>query len=203
MDIRLFNKGFPMRMKWPVPPARLTLAVLVILLSPHQAWAEGEVSISGSVSGTPNIGKVTADGFDTFRVDATTASVMHAGHGVRVGPAIVAVPSYTVECASGTGASNRCGVTPASVTITVRPATTSGEVSLAAFNIAVTPGIGASACEPVLGQETQNVSVTCKLAPQSDNEKRTVVTIKVGMSITVTGGSEGSVHAPAYIISTN
>jgi hypothetical protein len=180
------------------------LFAAMLLLAPvgRDARADGTISISQGIPGMPDLGKVVARDNDTYRVDATTGVITFASSNARVGPAVVAVPSYTVECASGAGPANLCGAAPASVTITVQPAKTSDEAFISALNIAVATGPGATACGPVLGQDTVNVSITCTLAPQGDNEKRIVATIRIGTSVTITGSQTRGLKLPAYVIST-
>lgn len=177
-------------------------SVLLLMSFDQDAQAEATISVSQGISGMPNIGRVVAHGYDTYRVDAATGVITFTDSNARVGPSVVAVPSYTITCTSGVGPANLCGAAPPTVTITVQPATKSGNAFISALNIAITPGPGATSCDPALGQDTINVSVTCTLAPQSDNEQRTVATIRIGTSVTVTGSQSQGDRSLTYVIST-
>lgn len=166
------------------------------------AQADATISVSQGISNMPDFGRVVARGYDTYRVDAATGVVTFTDSNARVGPSVVAVPSYTIECTSGVGPANLCGAAPPTVTITVQPVKTSADAFISALNIAVTQGPGATSCDPVLGQDSVSVSVTCTLAPQGDNETRTVATIRIGTSVTVTGPRSRGDRSPSYVIST-
>lgn len=188
--------------------AALALTLFASVFSGERADA-ATISLSAGQLALPNIGKVmqsspTSTG--TFRVDAGTGSVsVLSGTLTRVSAVGVAVPTYTVTCKNGLGAINACGTGLTTVTVTVHNPVAATAATIAAFNATIAPGIGASSCSAIAGQNSANLSFSCVLknANPGNNNTETVATIALGMDISILSVANTGQQNPGYTVTTS
>lgn len=167
------------------------------------------ISLSAGQSALPNIGKIvqsSPSSTGTFRVDASTGSVsVISGTLTRVSSGSVAVPSYTLTCTNGNGGGNACGTGLASVTVTVHNPVASTAATVAGFNAIVSPGIGASSCGAISGQNTTALSFTCTVVNGNpgNGKAETVATISLGMDISILSVANTGQQNPGYTVTTS
>jgi len=192
--------------------APLFAALMVTLIAGATALERATaatISLSAGLSALPNIGKVvqsspTSTG--TFRVDASTGGVsVISGTLTRVSAGSVAVPTYTVICKNGSGAVNACGSGLSTVTVSVHNPVAATAATIAAFNATVAPGIGASSCSAISGQNSTNLSFSCVLnnGNPGNNNTETVATISLGMDISILSVANTGQQNPGYTVTTS
>ena len=185
------------------------MVTLVAGATPLGGVAAATISLSAGQSALPNIGKVvqsspTSTG--TFRVDAGTGSVsVISGTLTRVSTGGVAVPTYTVTCKNGNGAINACGSGLTTVTVSIHNPVAATAATIAAFNATVAPGIGASSCSAISGQNSTNLSFSCVLnnGNPGNNNTETVATISLGMDISILSVANTGQQNPGYTVTTS
>lgn len=188
--------------------AALMLTLLTGVIAPERADA-ATISLSAGQPALPNIGKVvqsspTSTG--TFRVDASSGSVsVISGTLTRVTTGGVAVPTYTVTCKNGNGAINACGSGLTTVTVTVHNPVAAPAATIAAFNATVAPGVGASSCGAISGQNSTNLSFSCvvKNGNPGNNNTETVATVSLGMDISILSVASTGQQNPGYTVTTS
>jgi hypothetical protein len=187
--------------------AVLTLVLLGGAIDAN-AVTVAKITLSPGVAASPDIGRVmqtSPASAGTFRVDATTGNVsVISGTLTRVSGASVAVPTYTVICTNGSTLGLFCGNTITQVTVTVSNPVAVAGAAITAFNAAVSPGVGTTGCNPVVGQNTTNLSFVCQVvnAGAGINNPETVATVKIGMDINVLSVATTGQQNPSYTIST-
>jgi len=191
------------------PLCAALMVTLVASATPLGRAAAATISLSAGQSALPNIGKVvqsspTSTG--TFRVDAGTGSVsVISGTLTRVSTGGVAVPTYTVTCKNGNGAINACGSGLTTVTVSIHNPVAATAATIAAFNATVAPGIGASSCSAISGQNSTNLSFSCVLnnGNPGNNNTETVATISLGMDISILSVANTGQQNPGYTVTTS